>query len=264
MQIAYDQIDWHCINLRQSVSRWEKMSGRAAAAGIKLHRFEALTHADYSGPSANLAAMATRPRHFKGLVGNYLSHLALTKMATSSSRILGVLEDDAILCDDFQLRLKYIEKNFAREWDVFYLGAMYSVRQPVWHAYDIGRDFELTDVKYIHRVFGLPCDHAYLINPASATKLYELCLENMYRANAHDSCMCQLQPALRCFAFVPGCAIQEDGWSDVGNAPSEYAALFAFLGPHIFAERLSDFDYDNYDWAAGRNGLHSPTQKEAE
>ena len=246
-RILRNDIHWAYINLSHRTDRRMHIEAELARVGIKADRFEALRRSDYHGPDRDIKLMLKTPN----TIGNFLSHLAVWQYGWPAAPIIGVLEDDALFCDDFQDRLAYIEKHFDRAWDIFYLGGTFHVNPAVWHREEIGRDCELTDVKHIVRTYGAFSNQGYLVNSRSVPKLVSLMQENMYRARGHDHCTIQLQPALRCFAFVPGCIFQIDGYSDIGEANATFSG-FMKLGAHVFAKRMTDFNFDTYNWAEAR------------
>jgi GR25 family glycosyltransferase involved in LPS biosynthesis len=240
-------IDWHYINLDHREDRRQHIKNQLISAGITASRFKALTFEDYTGDKKNLGGMLNTPK----TVGNWLSHTEVWKKAEGTNRIAGVLEDDALLCDDFQDRLNYIQEHMDRPWDIFYLGATYHVNPAVWHKDDIGRDFELTSIKHIHRVYGAFSNQGYLVNGASVTKLISMMEKVMSKSTGSDHAMIQLQPFLQCYSFTPGMVFQIDGQSDIGDGITRFSGFLESLGRHCWANRLEDFDYDNYNWAEG-------------
>lgn len=252
-RIDLSVIDWHYINLAHRKDRLAKLLPQLSRHGITAARFEAQTQQDFTGSTRDSAAMLARTGHAAGAVGCYQSHMTLWEQAIAKgTKILGVIEDDAIICDDFQQRLQYIAQNFDREWDILFLSAVYHCNPSGWHTKPLGRDFELTDLKYIHRVYGSFGTQCYLVNGERLPKLRKLMADNIYRAYAVDHCLLQLQPSLQCFSFTPGCVFQSDGASDVGTGWSQFSNFYRICGRHVFAAKLSDFDYDNYNWAEGR------------
>jgi GR25 family glycosyltransferase involved in LPS biosynthesis len=173
-----------------------------------------------------------------------LSHYNLMKRY-KEEKILGIFEDDVVLCEDFAERLKYIEDNFDKEWDIFYLSAFYQLNdQP--GKWNISGDYEKTDVKYIHRVFGSFCTHSLLINPKSIDKIIKMYEENLTHTYAIDHLLIKIQPMLNCYSFTPGIATQLTNKSDIVNEVRDISYFERVLGPHYFANNLSEFDYDEY------------------
>jgi GR25 family glycosyltransferase involved in LPS biosynthesis len=251
--LRWRDIEWWFINRADRKDRLDHIRAELGKAGITAQRFNAYTFVDYKGPKELIANMM----HTPGTIGNYMSHMEVVSKAVGG-KVIGVLEDDALLCDDFWQRLQYIQQRFDREWDVFYLGATYHVNPPVWHKDDLGKDFELTGIKYIHRVYGAFSNQGYLVNSDSAPKIVNILRDHMAEARGSDHIMIQYQPSLQCFSFTPGMVFQIDGPSDiaVGEHGKRQITVFSHflksLGPYVWCRRLEDFDYDKYNWAEGR------------
>jgi len=247
MTFDTSKIEWRYINLDHREDRRTHITAELERVGIVAERFPALRFEDYAGPPEDVAGMMRTQK----TIGNWLSHLALWEMVADTDRIAGVLEDDAMLCDDFVDRLKYIEDNMTLDWDILYLGATYHVNPAVWHKDDIGRDFELTGIKHIHRVYGAFSNQGYLVNGKSARKLMGLMEGVKSKSTGSDHAMILLQPQLQCYSFTPGMVFQMDGQSDIGDGFTEFSGFLTSLGPHCWAKRIEDFDYDGQDWGPG-------------
>lgn len=248
MRIRTGNIDWWYINLARRTDRLPHIKNQLRKAGIFGQRFNAYGPEDYRGSDEAIHLMRATP----GTIGNFLSHTAVMDKGRYTDKVIGVLEDDALLCSDFQERLQYIEEKFDKDWDIFYLGATYHVNPPVWHKDDLGRDFELTDLKHIHRVYGAFSDQGYLVNGRSAGRIVDTLRHNMHLASGIDTLMIRFQPEWRCYSFTPGMVFQLDGYGDVGGGMTYFSDFKRSLGPHVYAERLEDFDYDSYEWAEGQ------------
>ena len=238
--ISRAAIDWRYINLKANPERAAATVAELSRAGISAERFEARTGDQYDGPQDAIAKYATA-----GSIGCTLSHVCLIEQASKRGHgIVGIVEDDVVLCDDFQERLQYIEENFRKPWDMFFFGGTYHT-DPTWHkdTPGLGRDFELTDTRHIVRTYGTWCSYAYLLNCRSAGKVLDAVRKNMHRSTAIDHLFILIEPELQCYGFTPGMAIQRDGWSTITHAYTEFSG-FLPLGPHIWAKRLPDFDWD--------------------
>jgi GR25 family glycosyltransferase involved in LPS biosynthesis len=173
-----------------------------------------------------------------------LSHYNLMKNY-KDEKILGIFEDDVVLCDDFIERVKYIENNFDKDWDIFYFSSFYSLNN-TWHC---SGDYEKTDIKYIHRVFGSFCTHALLINSKSIDKIIKLIedVDNLVDTYAIDHLyLKKIQPILNCYAFTPGMATQLTNKSDIVDGFRDMTFFENVLGSHYYVNNLSEFDYDEY------------------
>ena len=242
-----DDIAWRFINLGHRTDRLAHIHRQLDRVGIEGERFPALTKEDYQGPPERVKLMQATPN----TIGNWLSHTSLWKLAAEHGVSVGVLEDDALLCSDFRERLEYIHENFHEPWDIMFLGATYHVNPAVWHKETLGRDFELTDTKHIHRVYGAFSNQGYVINHESAEKVYKMVDEVMPLSRGSDCALIMVAPKLNCFSFTPGMVFQIDGPSDIGNGWTRFSHFLESLGPHVWCDLLEDFDYDNYDWAEG-------------
>lgn len=243
--IEREKIVWRYLNLSHRIDRLRHIRAQLEKVGIVGQRFNALRKEDYTGPPENVAMMQATPN----TIGNYLSVLALYRTVIGTDNILGMLEDDALLCSDFQQRLQYIEDNFRFDWDVFFLGATVHVDEAPWHP-ELGKDCELTDVKHILRTYGAFSNQGYLINPDSSQKILEMMQERMPHSRGSDHALIQIQPQLNCYCFVPGMVFQIDGQSDIGDGITEFSKFRETLGPHVWADRLEEFDWD--EWVEAR------------
>jgi FkbM family methyltransferase len=181
----------------------------------------------------------------KGQIGCFLSHYKLLK-THNSNKILGIFEDDVELCDDFLDRFKYIEDNFNLDWDIFFLSSYYHLNDHK-DRWNKSGDFELTDTKYIHRVYGAFTTHSYLVNPKSINKILKLIDENINDTYAIDHVYCaKIESKLNCYSFTPGMANQRVSYSDVDGASKDPNEFKSIIGEHYYANNLKDFDYDKY------------------
>ena len=244
-RIRFKDIRWRYVNLCYRSERDAYVRGELARAGIKAERFNALTGYDYNGPKLRKNALT------RGQLGCLMSHLRLIETARSTDGILGIVEDDVMFCDDLAERFRYIEEHFDKPWDMFFLGSTYHINPAVWHKADLGRDFEQTDIKYIHRIYGTWNTYAYLVNCSSAAKIAALMRANLGLAQAVDRLFITLEPQLNCYCFTPGAAFQKNGPSDVGNGMTLFDG-FLKMGPYVFTRKLEDFQYDLFDWAESK------------
>ena len=241
VSIKLENILWYYINLDSRPDRREHIECETAKVEIKAERFNALRKENYDGPPENVAKMQATPN----TIGNWLSHTAMFKMAARTGRIIGVLEDDAMICDDFVDRLRYVEGHFSKPWDIFFLGGTFHDDPGgKWHP-EIGRDFELTNVDHVVRVFGAFSNQGYLINPGSATKVLDRMNDVMPESTGSDHALIQIQPEFNCFCFVPGMVFQIDGPSDIGEGITKFSN-FLKMGGYVWADKLEDFNF--FEW----------------
>lgn len=245
MNFKWRDIDWWYINLSHRKDRLGHIEAELDKAGITARRFEALRKEDYDGPPEAVANMQSTAN----TIGNWLSHTAVIRKAAETGDVVGLLEDDALICSDITDRLQYIQDNFHRPWDIFFLGATFHADEAVWHP-ELGRDCRMTDVRHILQVYGAFSNQGYLINGKSAPRILEMMEERKPKSRGSDHALIQIQPELNCYAFVPGMVFQIDGPSDIGEGITRFSHFRESLGEYVWADQLEDFDYDA--WAEGR------------
>jgi len=243
VKIKLEDIDWRYINLSHRIDRRKNMKVQMRRSGILVKQFSALRKEDYTGLEEKVSLMRATPN----TIGNWLSHTALIAEARDTGKIIGVLEDDCLLCIDMQQRLRYVEGHFLNKpWDIFFLGATFHTTPGgKWHP-ELGRDFELTETQHIVKVYGAFSNQGYLVNPQSADKILFRMNEIMHKSTGSDHALIQLQPELNCYCFVPGMVFQIDGPSDIGEGVTKFSNFFN-LGPHVWTERLSEFDWGSWE-----------------
>lgn len=248
--IRWREIEWWYVNLSTRPDRREHAEEQFARHGLQARRFEAYTPDQWNGPGADVAMMRPTP----GAIGCFMSQREVTRTVEGTDRVVAVCEDDVLFCDDLCDRLQYIEENFHKPWDVFWLGSTYHVNPPVWHTKDLGRDFCQTDVKHIHRAYGLWGTYAYLVNGRSVSRIMELFQRDLPKARGIDDLYIMLEPEINSYCFTPGMAFQIDGKTNIGVGGDGMTIFSNFhkLGPYVFTKRLEDFDYDSFNWAEGK------------
>jgi GR25 family glycosyltransferase involved in LPS biosynthesis len=238
-KILLDEIEFKCISLPNRTDRREWVETHLNSFNIPFEFFNAKTSSVQNYDNLKFLQGIK-----SGNIGCALSHYELIKNH-NSSKILGIFEDDVLLCEDFLERFTYIENNFNLDWDIFFLSSFYHLNtdNSRWHK---SGDFEFTDIKYIHRVYGSFCTHSYLVNPNSKDKILKLIRENSHKSYAIDHLYILIQPELNCFSFTPGMANQIVSHSDIDNTVKNQNTFEKTVGPHYFANKLNDFDYDKY------------------
>ena len=238
-KILLDEIEFKCISLPNRTDRREWVETHLNSFNIPFEFFNAKTSSSQNYDNLKFLQGIKSPN-----IGCTLSHYELIKNH-NSSKILGIFEDDVLLCEDFLERFTYIENNFNLDWDIFFLSSFYHLNTDNnrWHK---SGDFEFTDIKYIHRVYGSFCTHSYLVNPNSKDKILKLIRENSHKSYAIDHLYILIQPELNCFSFTPGMANQIVSHSDIDNTVKNQNTFETTVGPHYFANKLGDFNYDKY------------------
>lgn len=237
-RIKLNNIEFKCISLKGRNDRRDWINSHLPNFNINYNFFDAIVDDNEYGIKFPKA-------YNKGQIGCFLSHYKLLK-THNSNKILGIFEDDVVLCEDFLERFKYIEDNFDLDWDIFFLSSYYHLNEHKDRWNESG-DFELTDIKYIHRVYGAFTTHAYLVNPKSITKILNLIDENIHDTYAIDHVYCaKIESKLNCYSFTPGMTNQKISYSDVDNNKKDPSIFKNILGDHYYVDNLKDFDYDKY------------------
>jgi GR25 family glycosyltransferase involved in LPS biosynthesis len=238
-KILLDEIEFKCISLPNRTDRREWVETHLNSFNIPFEFFNAKTSSAQNYDNLKFLQGIKSPN-----IGCALSHYEIIKNH-NSNKILGIFEDDVLLCEDFLERFTYIENNFNLDWDIFFLSSFYHLNTDNnrWHK---SGDFEFTDIKYIHRVYGSFCTHSYLVNPNSKDKILKLIRENSHKSYAIDHLYILIQPELNCFSFTPGMANQIVSHSDIDNTVKNQNTFEKTVGPHYFVNKLNDFDYDKY------------------
>lgn len=250
------------INLDARPDRRAHMEKELKRVGIAGERMRGIPWQEFleklPGMKFRLEGMMKRPQ--KGAIGCHFSQVAVMEMALDEDQHAFVMEDDLVFCSDFQERLPIIEQFLdTHEWDVFWLGGTYHVNPPWWHGDNpsdphmvaIGRDAELTENPRIVRTYGAFSTHAYIVNKKSIKKILRMFDERLHYSIGIDHLFISMQHLLFTYAFAPGCAIQYDNQSNIGNGMTIFSS-FKKLGPHWFQDKMENFDPAKYDWAEAR------------
>ncbi len=240
-------LDTWYINLDKRTDRKVQIEAELARVNLPARRLSAFTKEDFTGPALDIAEMRRTPN----TLGNWLSHTYLMRTVQNTERDVLIVEDDTLLCADFQERLHYLEEHLPEDWDIVYLGATFHIDPPQWHADDLGRDVEVTDVPHLLRAYGVWSNHGYIVRGRSARKLLGLMQNIMPKAAGSDTAMIMLQPQLKAYVMVPGAVFQRDGVSDIGDGITRFSG-FLNLGPYVYTQRMDDFDPTKFDWKEAR------------
>jgi len=239
MKIKYSNIQWHYINLDSRVDRNAHMIQLLAENHIDAARVSALTGDDTYGN------LDLPPTYAGGIKECLLSHYKLwSEFDRNSDKVLGIFEDDMYICQDFFERFKYIEDNFDKDWDIFFLSSFYHLNNDPQRWNEV--EFEFTDIRYIHRVYSSFCTHSYLVNPASLDKLITLSKEHVKDSYAVDHLLILIQKYLNCYAFTPGMTMQKTNESDITGGIKNQESFIETLGQHVYVNNLTEFNYDKF------------------
>jgi GR25 family glycosyltransferase involved in LPS biosynthesis len=245
------------INLDHRQDRLERMNAELERVGIKAERLRGMYPNEYTGDKAKVVKMEQRTR---GAIGCHYSQVQVMKNALEQGKSAFVMEDDLVFASDVIKRLDYAEEFLNNnDWDVFWLGGTYHLNPPQWHNAghtnselpncdcSLNRDVECTSDKRIVRTYGCWGTYAYIVNHKSIEKILDLFEKNIHESIGIDWLFIKLQPQLKCFAFVPGMVKQYDNQSDIGNGVTVFSN-FSNLGEFWFADKMEDFDADNFNW----------------
>lgn len=242
-----NNIEWWVVNLESRPDRLIHATEQFAQHQIPFRRFVAFTPDEWPGSQLDVNTMRSRT---PGAIGCHQSQLHVMRTAQGENRTVGICEDDVVFCEDLPQRLNHIAKFCnTHEWDIFWLGGTFHLQgdpECVWHP--DGKQTEPTDDPRIRRTYGIWSTYAYLVNGRSVRKILEICDEHVHESIGIDYLAIKwLEPELKTYCFVPGCARQYNNRSDIGNGITEFSH-FANLGPHWYQDRREDFDPLTYSW----------------
>lgn len=239
-------IEWHYVNLDSRPDRDAHARNEFAKVGITARRQRGYLPHEWPGDKSMVEQMRRRT---PGAIGCFQSQLAVMRTVIGTDRVVAVCEDDVCFCADLKKRLEYIATNVPEDWQVFWLGSTVHVNPAVWHKKTIGRDLERTADPRIFRAYGLWGTYAYLVNGRHAAHIVDLLESNMYRSDGIDDCFIKwLEPQIKSYCFMPGCAWQYDNRSNIGVGDTIFSH-FKKLGPYVWQERMEDFDPGQFNWA---------------
>ena len=134
-----------------------------------------------------------------------LSHVFAINLASSMNyKNILVIEDDAVLCEDFVERLSILENEIPNDWEHIYLGGM------IWENFISSK----RRASHIYESTVVSGTHAYILNQNSYTKVtdYISRLENNV-----DGMMTNIiqEKLLKSYMFIPFFAYQDTLRSDI-------------------------------------------------
>jgi GR25 family glycosyltransferase involved in LPS biosynthesis len=149
---------WFLINLDRRPDRLKEATEQLTRAGIEFERFAAI-----DGHALPLPKNETKGA---GAFGCRLSHVRVLEQAISRGlKCVGVFEDDAVLADDFQLRLNAALERVPEDWELLYLGTQH--RQTPTPVND-----SIVRCTDCHRT------HSYIVRGECIGKLYQIWSSN--------------------------------------------------------------------------------------
>lgn len=253
------------LNLNSRQDRDIRMKAELERVGLTAVRQEGIATTGWEWNRKPYKKMFNRTR---GAIGCMLGQMKIMKTAYELGKGCIVLEDDLVFATDIHERLDYIE-NFVNtkepDADLIFLGGTVHVGKggPWWHGErhepmlapycrcKLKRDAELIGDERMIRVYGMFSTHAYAIPFEKIPLIITLIEDVMENTIGIDFSLIIHQPKLKCFAFMPGSVIQYDNQSSIGTGFT-YFSNFSKLGPHWFADKMSDFNPATYDWGEAR------------
>jgi len=220
-----------------------------------------------SEDKSRMTAMLRRKQ--VGALGCYLAQVDVMKKALELNMHAFVMEDDIVLCEDFNKRIDYIDnwqsiktgdgKKWAIDWDVIWLGGTFHVGTPYWdqkrNEQDrIGKDVEVTGDPRMLRSYGSFSTFAYIVNRDSISKVLSLLDEFLPQSIGIDHSFIHLAHKMNNYVFVPGCTKQIDNASDQHEGAFTEFSRFSRLNgteensKYWYQERMEDFDPLTFDW----------------
>lgn len=245
------------INLDHRTDRRAHMERELTKSAIlKAVRTRGTPWQEAQADPAKVAVMLNRT---PGAIGCHFSQVAVMKEGQRQGKNALVMEDDIIFCEDIDKRLTYIDKwTETHEWDVIWLGASFHAPVPYWHkkgesgmppdcSAQLGYDVQVTDDPRMIRTFGAYVTFAYIVNLNSMDKIFALFEEHLHTSIGIDWLFIKLQPQLKCFSFVPGCVMQGDWMSDIGNGMTVWSGQLN-NGPYVWKNKMEEFEPTTFTW----------------
>lgn len=256
------------VNLKHRTDRLEAMVETLASRGITAVRQEAFYPADVIDKIQPASRLQVMQRRTPGAIGCHFSQVAVMQEALRQGKHAWVMEDDLIFCSDFQDRLHYIQRFIdTHHVDIFWFGGTVHTKDCWWHK-ELGYDAERTDDPRIVRTYGAFSTHAYWVNKDSIARVLELLDEWLDRSWGIDHAMIlNVQKKLQTFMLFPGSCSQRDNQSDIGIDRNGRAAVTVFsgfkkLGTHWWADKMSEFNPNTYDWGCVKKYEQSATREQ--
>lgn len=250
------------LNMDHRTDRLESITNQFNRFGIKAERTRGKRPEEIDdGTNPKYQVMWRRT---KGALACHYGQCEIMGKALAQNKDAVVFEDDAILCQDWDKRIEYIERFINEEqpdFDIFWLGGTTHINPPHWHIgganpdlpdTTLMRDAECTNDPRIIRTYGAFCTYAYIVNKNSIQKVLDLLESNVHISMGIDWDMIKIQPQLKTYMLLPGSVKQMDNKSDIGFGDTIFSG-FAKLGTYWFQERMEDFDPTTFNFAEALN-----------
>lgn len=248
------------INLDHRTDRLNRMEGELQKIGLKAVRTRGIPWKEIPLTQDTYVMQHRTP----GAIGCHFSQVSVMKEAQSQGKHALVMEDDIHFCEDFNKRFEYILNwQKTHEWDIVWLGASFHTNPPYWHpmgksgmppdcSAHLGYDCLPTDDPRMVRTFGAYVTFAYMVNYESIGKVIDFLEWFMPQTIGIDYSFiaaAKFRPDLKFFSFVPGCVMQIDNLSDIGNGMTIWSGQLS-NGPYVFKERMEDFTPETFNFGA--------------
>jgi GR25 family glycosyltransferase involved in LPS biosynthesis len=238
-------MDWVYVNLDCRPDRREHVEAEFAKHGITSRRQpgELVTRENHA-PTDRTRRMYNRT---PGAIGCFNAQVNALRTSPPDNDTV-VCEDDICLAADLPARIEYLYSHAPSDYDILWLGATFHCNPAVWHKDTIGRDAERVGHR-IFRTYGIWSTYGYIVRASSRERVLSLLDEAYQNSDGIDhAMMLYIEPVLKTYCMVPGCAWQYDAQSNIGNGVTEFSLFKKNLGPYVWANRMEDFDADTYQW----------------
>lgn len=248
------------LNLEKRTDKKMHMEAELARVGIYATRTRGKLPHEFNLKDTKYRVQVNRT---PGSIGCWAGMVEIAETALKLDKHAMIFEDDLLFCDDVHERFKIIEE-FDKDffWDVIWLGGTVHINPPYWHTGrnpdlltpSVGLDCLYVGQKYLYRSFGSFSTHAWILNKNSIRKVVDMLDDFQHLSMGIDHAHINLSRKLDNYVFLPGCIIQKDGRSDIGNGDTIFSS-FKSLGDHWFAKNLKDFNHDTYQWGEVKQKL---------
>jgi len=237
------------LNLDHRKDRLQSITNQFKRFGIDAERTRGKLPTEFD---LNLPKLQVMKNRTAGAIPCHYGQCEIMQKALDANKDAVVFEDDAILCEDFDKRIEYIE-NFINtvdpDYDIFWLGGTIHLNPSWWHVGGANRDlpdttltsdWEPTSDSRVIRTFGAFCTYAYIVNKNSIQKVLNLLEENVHLSMGIDWDMIKIQPQLKTYMLLPGAVKQMDNQSDIGTGWTFFSG-FSRIGEHWYQEKLENY-----------------------
>jgi len=191
-----------CINLKYRRDRAIEM--KRQLGDIPFTFVDACEPKDHPIPELS---KKSKEKNGNGIYCCATSHVEVIRRAQKyGCSYLTILEDDAILCDDFLERIKIIEDSEI-DFDMCYIGGHFAKEK---------EDIEKTDIPHLWKAFNIGGTYGYIIKCQSEAA--DFLIRNWNYDYGIDEFYCDhIQTRFNCYAFLPFLVGHNSGYSDVNG-----------------------------------------------